>query len=276
MRILFRPGYSVQARELTQMQTAIQAQIDRFGRHVFKEGSPVIGGLATLDTQFAYVKLESGGSPDPDNFYASLIGTTVTGGTSGITATVLDATPPVGDDPLTIFVKYTSAGDDNVTQFFLAGETLTSNDAESHTVIVAALETNPVGYGTRVSVSEGAYFVAGNFVYNAPESIILEKYTADANARIVYIVHEETIGYAMDPTLKDNAAGSPNDSAPGADRYSITLELAKQPLDLADRNEANIIQLLLVKHGKVQSAVRTEYSELGDILAKRTYEESGN
>jgi len=276
MRILFRPGYSVQARELTQMQTAIQAQIDRFGRHVFKEGSPVIGGLATLDTQFAYVKLESGGSPDPDNFYASLIGTTVTGSDSGITATVLDATPPVGDDPLTIFVKYTSAGDNNVTQFFLAGETLTSNDAESHTVIVAALETNPVGYGTRVSVSEGAYFVAGNFVYNAPESIILEKYTADANARIVYIVHEETIGSAMDPTLKDNAAGSPNDSAPGADRYSITLELAKQPLDLADRDEANIIQLLLVKHGKVQSAVRTEYSELGDILAKRTYEESGN
>jgi hypothetical protein len=40
----------------------------------------------------------------------------------------------------------------------------------------------------------------------------------------------------MDPTLKDNAAGSPNDSAPGADRYSITLELAKQPLDLAYRN----------------------------------------
>lgn len=283
MRILFRPGYSVQARELTQMQTAIQAQIDRFGRHVFKEGSPVIGGLATLDTRFAYVKLssdglsESGDGADPDNFYTSLIGSIVTGGTSGITATVLDATPYSGpNEPLTIFVKYTSAGDDNVTQFFLAGETLTSDDPESHTVTVAALETDPVGYGSRVSVSEGAYFVAGNFVYNSAESIILEKYTSDANARIVYIVHEDVVGSAMDSTLKDNAAGSPNDSAPGADRYSITLELAKQPLDLADRDEANIIQLLLVKHGKVQAAVRTEYSELGDILAKRTYEESGN
>ena len=28
-RILFRPGYAVQARELTQMQTMLQAQIDR-------------------------------------------------------------------------------------------------------------------------------------------------------------------------------------------------------------------------------------------------------
>ena len=28
-RVLFRPGYAVQARELTQLQTALQAQIDR-------------------------------------------------------------------------------------------------------------------------------------------------------------------------------------------------------------------------------------------------------
>jgi hypothetical protein len=37
LRVLFRPGYAVQARELTQLQTAIQAQIDRFGSHVFKD-----------------------------------------------------------------------------------------------------------------------------------------------------------------------------------------------------------------------------------------------
>ena len=59
LRVLFRPGYAVQARELTQLQTALQAQIDRFGNHVFKEGSPVLGGQATLDTKYAYVKLQS-------------------------------------------------------------------------------------------------------------------------------------------------------------------------------------------------------------------------
>ena len=53
-RILFKPGFSIQARELTQLQTSIQAQIDRFGRHVFKDGSPVIGGEASLDTAFAF------------------------------------------------------------------------------------------------------------------------------------------------------------------------------------------------------------------------------
>ena len=283
MRILFRPGYSVQARELTQMQTAIQAQIDRFGRHVFKEGSPAVGGLATLDQLFAYVKIlstpASSGDPDPDNFYTQLIGTTVTGATSGVTATVLDATPSEGADPLTIFVKYTSSGTDNITQLFLADEDLTSDGATPYTVTVAATETDPVGYGTRVSVNEGAFFVSGNFVYTPSDNIILEKYTPVASARVVYIVGEEIIGSADDVTLKDNAAGSPNASAPGADRYQITLTLAKQSIDLdvsRPAGEENIINLLVVEHGQVKSTSRSEYSELGDILAKRTYEESGN
>jgi hypothetical protein len=33
-RVLYRPGLAVQARELTQMQTILQNQIDRFGEHV--------------------------------------------------------------------------------------------------------------------------------------------------------------------------------------------------------------------------------------------------
>ena len=40
-RILFRPGLAVQARELTQMQTILQNQIDRFAEHIFREGSTV-------------------------------------------------------------------------------------------------------------------------------------------------------------------------------------------------------------------------------------------
>ena len=42
-RVLFRPGYAVQARELTQLQTALQAQIDRYGQYAFKDGSRVLG-----------------------------------------------------------------------------------------------------------------------------------------------------------------------------------------------------------------------------------------
>ena len=38
-RILFKPGLSVQTRELNQLQTILQKQVERHGSHVFKEGA---------------------------------------------------------------------------------------------------------------------------------------------------------------------------------------------------------------------------------------------
>jgi len=49
-RILFKPGFAVQARELTQLQTILQDQVSRHGYHTFKEGSEVAGGGQFLDT----------------------------------------------------------------------------------------------------------------------------------------------------------------------------------------------------------------------------------
>ena len=57
-RILFRPSYAVQARELTQLQTILQNQVSRFGDHVFKNGSQVIPGSVNVDNQVHFIKLE--------------------------------------------------------------------------------------------------------------------------------------------------------------------------------------------------------------------------
>ena len=38
-RVLFRPGFAIQARELTQLQSALQDQIQKHGDHIFKEGA---------------------------------------------------------------------------------------------------------------------------------------------------------------------------------------------------------------------------------------------
>ena len=35
-RILFRPGFAVQAREVTQLQTILQKQVERHGSHTFQ------------------------------------------------------------------------------------------------------------------------------------------------------------------------------------------------------------------------------------------------
>ena len=284
-RILFRPGVSVQTRELTQLQTALQAQIDRFGRHIFKDGSPAIGGLASLDTGFAYIKCETSFTnagtsyvSDTAGNRADVIGKVITGGTSGVTATVLAVTATASPDPLTLFVKYTKAGTNTTTLVFSPEEIITYSGIAPVPFKVKATVDNvlPTGLGTRVSVNEGVFFVSGNFVYTPAASLILEKYTTNVNARIVYKVLEQIVTASTDSTLTDNAVGSPNESAPGAHRYQITLTLAKEPLLLSERVEANIIQLLVIENGDVKATARTQYSELGDILAQRTFEESGN
>ena len=49
-KILFRPGYSVQARELTQIQSILQNQIEKTGDVLFQDGSRVSGGELTINT----------------------------------------------------------------------------------------------------------------------------------------------------------------------------------------------------------------------------------
>ena len=78
-----------------------------------------------------------------------------------------------------------------------------------------------------------------------------------------------------DSSLLDNAQGSSNVNAKGAHRLKVTLTLAKLPIGSAE--DEDFIELLRVKNGRVQEKTRnTEYSVLGDTLARRTYDESGD
>ena len=56
-QILFRPGYAVQAREMSQLQSLLQNQISSFGQHVFQDGSMVIPGAAAINTLYPFIKL---------------------------------------------------------------------------------------------------------------------------------------------------------------------------------------------------------------------------
>ena len=53
LKLLFKPGLPVQARELSQAQTILQNQIERFGSNVFRNGSVVLGGgVSTASANF--------------------------------------------------------------------------------------------------------------------------------------------------------------------------------------------------------------------------------
>ena len=276
IRVLYKPGAAVQARELTQMQTALQHQITKFGDHIFKDGSVVIPGGLSLNISYDYVKLAAGNESD----YINFTGTTVTG-TSGIQAKVLETIGSEGSDPVTLYVKYIKTGTDNITTAFADGETL--DNGQGFECVVA---TDGTGKGSSVNIQEGIYFVSGAFVVVADQSIILDKYTSSPSYSIGLHVTESIVTSVQDATLNDNSVGTPNYAAPGAHRYAIDLTLIKQdinlyaPVDTGDIDNntvANFIQLMKIDNGQVRSkADKPLYNELEKTLARRTFDESGN
>ena len=58
-KVLYRAGRPLQARELTQSQSILQNQIERFGNHFFEEGSIVTGAQSDVDFDLYFVKVKS-------------------------------------------------------------------------------------------------------------------------------------------------------------------------------------------------------------------------
>ena len=117
-RILFKPGYAVQARELTQLQTVLQNQVSRFGDNIFKNGSLVTGGQTFLQDA-TYLKLDTeyaGTAVDAAGFEGMTI-TNIAGTKRGEVIVAYDSTPT---EPKTLLIKqlYGTA--------FTDGETITT------------------------------------------------------------------------------------------------------------------------------------------------------
>ena len=129
-RVLFKPGFAVQGRELTTLQSILQDQIEKFGEHIFKEGAPVSGARGVIKKR-DFIKIDDldGSSQSVSNdTLANYIGDTVTGGTSGIKATINKVETGVDTaavDKKTLYISYVGGDTGGTNLHFASGETLT-------------------------------------------------------------------------------------------------------------------------------------------------------
>ena len=90
-RILFRPGVAVQARELTQVQSILQNQVESFGNWAFKNGD-IVSGCSIIDLpQISYVRLADKQSNGATVSVSSLVNTYVVSSSSNLVAKVFVA-----------------------------------------------------------------------------------------------------------------------------------------------------------------------------------------
>ncbi len=266
-RVLFRPSFAVQARELTQSQTILQNQVERLSDHIFKQGAMVIPGQISYDLNYYAVKLTSKSVSDITKYN----GVRLTGVTSGVVANVVGVAATDGTDPDTLFVKYETSGTNNASSAFTHGETVNCTiDSANATIVVASCHTGSSAY-----IGEGVYYINGYHVEVAEQVLVLDKYTNSPSYRVGLSVTESFVTPNDDLSLNDNAAGSSNVNAPGAHRFKIDLTLAKKTLTSTE--DSNFIELLRLSEGIIQNRVRTtEYAVLEETLARRTFDESGD
>ena len=267
LRLLFKPGYAVQARELTQLQTLLQNQVERFGNHMFKNGSLVTGGQTFLqDATFLKLDTDFSGSAVVANNFVGLTILSTDATKRGEVITAFDADPGTGD-PKTLLIKqlYGPA--------FVPGETITTVE---NAPAFANIATSGVGTGQIFSVNEGVFYYDGFFIKNSPQTIATSKYNnTTANARIGFEITESTVISTQDTSLLDPAQDASNFQAPGSDRYKIDLVLTTRSLTSTD--DTQFIELARVEEGSLTYYVKYPlYAVLEETLARRTFDESGN
>lgn len=292
-KVLFKPGYPVQARELTTLQSILQNQIEQFGSHFFKEGSVVIPGNITYRNDLDVVILEDEYQGiSPELYLPFLSNKKIRGEKSGVTAIINSyISKSVSQiQKTTLYVSYLGADSNSGSSFrFEDGENILidentstvgkfSDDEITFQVgerIATTVSSNSTAVGSAVFLESGVYFLRGYFVNVYKDILFLDQYSNEPSYKVGFKVFEDSVDSYDDPSLTDNAQQFNNYLAPGADRFKIFARLEKISLDSTEVE--NFVQLLEVRNGRLISINNTpEYNIIRQEFARRTYDESGD
>ena len=303
-KILFKPAYAVQARELTQLQTILQNQIEQFGDNIYQEGSVIKGVNFTELDSLQFVKVVDKTGFDVESYIGGE-DTLTEGGvvkdisiryelesSAGLKASIVSASRGFETRPPnlnTFFINYLNTETGGRAQFS-AGEALTINKYiyEGSTLRTDLTELNVaqinvtllsphVGNSFGVQSTPGIIFQKGHFLFTDDQTLVVSKYSNQpTDVSVGFEVNEELVNALQDNSLYDNANGSLNENAPGADRLKMIPKLAVKTTEEADV-DSNFFTLIRYDNGNaVTLRDVTQFNSINEELAKRTYEESGN
>ena len=303
-KILFKPAYAVQARELTQLQTILQNQVEQFGDNIYQEGSIIKGCNFTNLNGLQFVKLTDKTGFDPELYKPITADEIVAGVTksidtkyeiegaiTGLKASIIttdrgfETRPP---NLNTFYINYLNSNETGNYKTFISGEELTVNrykydgstlietNLSVATINVTQLPT-PTGKSFGIQAAAGVVFQKGHFLFADEQTLVVSKYDDQPDdISVGYEVTETLISSLQDNSLFDNANGSTNENAPGADRLKMVPSLVAKTTAVADV-DANFFTLIRYQNGSaVTMRDVSQFNSIAEEMAKRTYEESGD
>lgn len=283
-KILFKPTTPVQVRELNAMQSMLQDQIAVIGSHLFKNGSMVIPGTPRYNPTLSYVFIDKLADDltlserIAGKYVYEIVDTQENIRLNAIVDSVIDY-----GTRACVFLNYMNSAvydeagvTKNQTEFGSNVELTLEGSTETIRTSTTSDQANvPVtGKAKTLSVASGVYYVDGYFVYTPEQKIVVGFNNDRLNIKAGLVVEKQILTAYDDESLYDNALGSPNEGAEGADRFIINLKL--DTLSLSDE-ETNFIELIRLENGYLRvSNVTSQYNVLADTMARRTYDESGD
>ena len=292
LRVLFKPGYAVQARELTQIQSILQDQVSKVGDFLFKDGSRIVGGACSVrNTNYVMISKTSP-SLSGISDYSFVLGATVKIG-SGVDSAqpegrVVHYLPPdTTDGMLVLIVDFISGSSFSGNSSLVL---LTDTEIPVSYTLTIPVDSWSNGSCKLVSVDDGIFYVDGFFTRNFQQYFVPGTTTSNGTAvrrdfqygtafsnlttSVGFAIVRDSVTENEDSSLRDPAIGSYNYNAPGADRYSIILTLDQR---IAGSNTDDFIEVLRFESGKISKKIeRITYAEIEKTLSQRTYDESGS
>lgn len=272
LQVLFRPGYAVQSRELVELQSILQSQISTLSSRVFSDGSRVVGG-EVVKKIVRFYKLDPtfyGTEVDVSTWVGRRLSESIGGSPSGMTGVVVAVLSATSDNPHTVYVEHDR---ESPKEGFDPGAALFADGVESGATV--STEDGAIGTTMHVGIDSGVFSIEGRFVHVDGALVLASAYDPAPTGRLGIQYSEHVVTPRDDDTLRDPAKGSPNYSAPGADRLKITARVVF--VVEGDDEPDQFVVVAEFVDGTIKSETNgTIYSDIGRELARRTHEESGN
>lgn len=270
-QVLFTPGRAVQTREVNELQSILQNQIAQFGNNIFENGTKVVGGEINYDMKTQYITVSG---VEWDNIVGFVSNPTVKlqSSSTTVSAKISHYARDDGRDAITFYLKYETGDTDR--NKFSAGEQIRLEDTSG--VNLGNMTVVKTGVGSLVHINEGYYFINGYFVYTPEQHAILSKYTNNPTVIVGFALKESFVTSNEDQTLLDNASGTTNFNAIGADRLKISAQLVVHKKD-DQYDKKNFVKLASFVNGELQEVInRTDYNIIRDEMARRSYDTNGD
>ena len=199
-RVLFRPGVAVQARELNQLQTILQSQIEKFGDNIFKRGTIIEGCNISRHSVLPYIKIKDTETDGTQLSVTAFEGMTVRN-SANVTAHIMKTIAGFesrAPDLNTLYVVYNSSGSDSNTSTFSAGDTLevysplypifktrvnNGSSLISNTDSVVVVSALAVQNSTGGNTFPAGAFAAGQTIQNGVANLVIIEANTTANAQ---------------------------------------------------------------------------------------------